>query len=75
MGPQKHISISRKWDIPTLLGFTIRGFIWDIPILIVAYVLFWGPSLGLEVAGFGFEADGSGIRVSGVSGGAFRVKS
>ena len=25
------------------MGFIIRGFIWDIPILIVAYVLFWGP--------------------------------
>ena len=23
-------------------GFIIRGFIWDIPILIFAYVLFWG---------------------------------
>ena len=26
------------------MGFIIRGFIWDIPILIFAYVLFWGPS-------------------------------
>ena len=26
------------------MGFIIRGFIWDIPILIVAYVLFWGPN-------------------------------
>ena len=25
------------------MGFIIRGFIWDIPILIFAYVLFWGP--------------------------------
>ena len=33
-------------DISTLSGFFIRGFIWDIPILIFAYVLFWGPSLG-----------------------------
>ena len=24
------------------MGFTIRGFIWDIPVLIVAYVLFSG---------------------------------
>ena len=24
------------------MGFIIRGFIWDIPILIVAYVLCWG---------------------------------
>ena len=31
-------------DILTLLGFIfIRGFIWDIPILIFAYVLFGGP--------------------------------
>ena len=30
-------------DIPTLLGFIIRGFVWDIPILIFAYVLFGGP--------------------------------
>ena len=26
------------------MGFLLRGFIWDIPILIFAYVLFWGPS-------------------------------
>ena len=25
------------------MGFIIRGFIWDIPIPIFAYVLFWGP--------------------------------
>ena len=25
------------------MGFIIRGFIWDIPILVFAYVLFWGP--------------------------------
>ena len=25
------------------MGFIIRGCIWDIPILIFAYVLFWGP--------------------------------
>ena len=31
-------------DIPTLLGFIMRGFIWDIPILIFAYVLFGGPT-------------------------------
>ena len=30
-------------DIPFLLGFIIRGFIWDIPLLVFAYVLFWGP--------------------------------
>ena len=30
-------------DIPTLSGFSVRGFIWDIPILIFAYVLSWGP--------------------------------
>ena len=41
-GPQKHISISTS----TLLGFILRGFIWDIPSLILAYVLFWGPILG-----------------------------
>ena len=27
------------------MGLIIRGFIWDIPILIFAYVLFWGPNL------------------------------
>ena len=27
-------------DIPILKGFIITGFIWDIPILIFAYVLF-----------------------------------
>ena len=37
-------------DIPTLLGFIIRGFIWDIPILIFAYVLFWGPIHGFGVS-------------------------
>ena len=26
-----------------LLGFIVRGYVWDIPILIFAYVLFWGP--------------------------------
>ena len=26
------------------MGFIIRGFIWDIPILIFAYVLFGGPN-------------------------------
>ena len=26
-------------DIPTLFGFIVRGFMWDIPILILAYVL------------------------------------
>ena len=42
--PKKHISINILKAIPTLLGFIIRGFIWDIPILIFAYVLFWGPN-------------------------------
>ena len=28
------------------MSFIVRGFIWDIPILIFAYVLFWGPTLG-----------------------------
>ena len=27
-----------------LLGFFIRGFIWDIPILFFSYVLFWDPT-------------------------------
>ena len=30
------------------MGFIIRGFIWDIPILLFAYVLFRGPNLGLQ---------------------------
>ena len=38
LGTQK----AHKHKIPTLLGFIIRGFIWDIPILVFAYVLFWG---------------------------------
>ena len=29
------------------MGFIIRGFIWDIPILIFAYVLFWGPNINI----------------------------
>ena len=42
--PQKHISRSILWGCPYLvMGFIIRGFIWDIPILIFAYVLFCGP--------------------------------
>ena len=35
--------VTQNPDVPTLLGFIIRGFIWDIPVLIFAYVLFWGP--------------------------------
>ena len=27
-----------------MLGFIIRGFIWDIPILFFSYVLFWDPT-------------------------------
>ena len=50
----KHKHLIR--DIPTLLGFMIRGFIWDIPILVFAYVVFLGPSLG----GFRFRVSGSG---------------
>ena len=38
-----------KWDIPTLLTFIIRGFILDIPILTFASVLFWGLE-GLPLA-------------------------
>ena len=30
------------------MGFIIRGFIWDIPILIFAYVLLGGPTIGLS---------------------------
>ena len=32
------------------MGFIIRGFIWDIPIRIFAYVLFWGPIQGSSKA-------------------------
>ena len=45
-------------DIPTLLALLLRGFIWDISILIFAYVLFWGPTLGFvgsNGAGFGLR--------------------
>ena len=34
---------------PYFIGLHYKGFIWDIPILIFAYVLFWGPTNG----GFG----------------------
>ena len=37
------------------MGFIIRGFIWDIPILIFAYVLCWGPIVaksGFKVTAF-----------------------
>ena len=30
-------------DVLALLGFTIRGFILDVLILTIAYVLYWGP--------------------------------
>ena len=44
-GPKKHTSISLVYkDVPALWGFIVRGFIWDIPILIFAYVLLLGPS-------------------------------
>ena len=39
------MSIRFHRDILALLGFIVRGFIWDIPILIFAYVLFLGPSI------------------------------
>ena len=40
-GPQKHISISILWGYSYLIGLLYKG---DIPILIFAYVLFWGPT-------------------------------
>ena len=42
MDPKRTQASAFYRDIPTLLGF-IPGFRWDIPHLIVAYVLFWGP--------------------------------
>ena len=60
------------------MGFIIRGLIWDIPILIFAYVLFWGPTKGcLKVPivplegsvgfrGLGFGVWGLGFRVYGL---------
>ena len=54
LGPQEVLGTPKSaeaeafyGDIPTLLGFIIRGLIWDIPILIFAYVLFWGPKEAL----------------------------
>ena len=35
---------TKNGDIHTLLGFFIRGFIWDIPVLMFACVLFSGPT-------------------------------
>ena len=35
-------------DIPSLLDFLIRALIWDIPVLVCAYVLFWGPKSGYK---------------------------
>ena len=35
----------------TLLGFIIRGVIWDIPALLFACVLFWGPNGGRGIGG------------------------
>ena len=35
------------------MGFIIRGVIWDIPILVFAYVLFWCP-----IGVFGFQEVG-----------------
>ena len=45
----------------------MRGFIWDIPILIFAYVLLWGPSLCFRTLGH------SGFRVFGFRVLGFRV--
>ena len=39
------------------MGFIIRGFIWDIPILMFAYVLFLGPEFRVSIVG----AEGEGI--------------
>ena len=41
--PKKAISIIFFCDIPTFLCLIIRGFIWDVPTLIFACVLFGGP--------------------------------
>ena len=37
------------------MGFIIWGFIWDIPTLIFAYVLFWGPTHE-SFGGFGVQS-------------------
>ena len=47
-GPQKaHKHKHFKGGVPTLMGFFIRGFIWDVPILIFASVPVSGPGVVL----------------------------
>ena len=51
---------------PTILGFLLREFIWDIPILIFAYVLFCGPITLLEDLAAELEHQAGGGVGSGV---------
>ena len=45
-GPKKDISISKDRNIPTFLGFIIRGIMWAVPILIFACLCaFLGPCI------------------------------
>ena len=45
VGTKKDISRSILEGYPYLLGLQYKGFFfWDIPVLIVAYVPFWGPT-------------------------------
>ena len=48
------------------MGFLLREFIWDIPILIFAYVLFWGPITLLEDLAAELEHQAGGGVGSGV---------
>ena len=51
------MSISILYGYPYLIGLHIMGFIWGIPILIFAYVLFWGPKLAANNPSNQTEAD------------------
>ena len=52
--PKKDVSISSLLGYPYLIGLHYKGVVWDITILIFAYVLFWGPTLVLWVD-WGFQ--------------------
>ena len=62
------------------MGFIIIGFIWDIPILVFAYVLFWGPITAskpsrfqLRLAGERFRGEAEIVESQGLGFWGFRV--
>ena len=64
-GPNKGISTNILQVIHTMLGLIITGFLWDIPILVFAYVLFGALSL-LPVFALDGPSLSRGCRASGM---------